>query len=93
MPHLYQDFNENLDKALAISLYFDHHPENIRNAIGHSIKKFYFGDGRLSEETHQNLTNVCIFSIGLSYLFIICTYNFSFLRMVGSWQELMNILV
>lgn len=63
MPHLYQDFNENLDKALELALYFDHHPENVRNAIGYSIKKYYFNGGRLSEETHQNLTNVCILGI------------------------------
>lgn len=67
MPHLYQDFNENLDKALAISLYYDHHPEKVRNAIGRSIKKFYFDNKGLTEETHQNLTNVRILNIDLNH--------------------------
>lgn len=59
LPELRASLNENWDRALPVSLYYDHHldrahVEDITGAIG----SFYFNGRKLIKETEQNLTNL-----------------------------------
>lgn len=58
IPELYSDFNANSEKALTVALNYDHHGKGVQQTITKNIQKFYFNNGKLSKETHQNLTNV-----------------------------------
>jgi hypothetical protein len=49
----------NWDRALSISLYYNHHDEDRKRLMTKKINKFYFDNKKLMEETQQNLTNVC----------------------------------
>lgn len=60
LPELYSDFNANTDKALPVALNYNHHGKDVQNTITKNIREFYFNNGKLSKETHQNLTNVSI---------------------------------
>lgn len=59
-PELYANFNQEFNRLLPIALYYDHHDEQVQKKLGDQISKFYFGEQRLIEKTHQNLTNVSI---------------------------------
>lgn len=52
-----------LDKALPISLNYDHHPLNVQQTITEKIASFYFKNKQLAPENHQNLTNVNMISL------------------------------
>lgn len=58
LPELYKDFNENFEKALPISLYYNHHDKSVQKSLTDQINQYYFGMRKLNLELHQNLTNL-----------------------------------
>ncbi|XP_053697726.1 juvenile hormone esterase [Sabethes cyaneus] len=59
LPELRASLNEQWDRALPISLNYDHHEEPGRQQeITAAINRFYFNDRQLVKETEQNLTNL-----------------------------------
>lgn len=57
IPGLFDKFADNIDQALPIILYYDHHDLSTQHSITSKIKEFYFkNDVRREKET--NLTNV-----------------------------------
>lgn len=58
IPGLFDEFANNIDRALPIILYYDHHDLSTQQSITRKIKEFYFNnDVRREKET--NITNVC----------------------------------
>lgn len=66
------DLLKNWEKALPISLYYDHHSDGRVERITEEIDNFYFKNQKLNSETHQNLTNLYtdgwFFSAMIEYL-------------------------
>lgn len=60
IPSLFDEFAANLEYALPIALYYDHHDPSVQEPITKAIKKFYF-DNNLTREKDLNVTNVKIF--------------------------------
>lgn len=59
VPELRASLNEHWDRALPVSLYYDHHPDPARQrAITEAINSFYFSGRKLIKQTEQNLTNL-----------------------------------
>nr|XP_029723886.1 venom carboxylesterase-6-like [Aedes albopictus] len=59
LPELRASLNQHWDRALPLSLYYDHHEDpNKRQEITEAINKFYFNNRKLVKETEQNLTNL-----------------------------------
>ncbi|XP_055610403.1 venom carboxylesterase-6 isoform X2 [Uranotaenia lowii] len=62
VPELRASLNEHWDRALPVSLYYDHHqqdPDSGRQrAITEAINRFYFRGQKLIKDTEQNLTNL-----------------------------------
>ncbi|KAG4076411.1 hypothetical protein HA402_005854 [Bradysia odoriphaga] len=58
LPELYTDFNANTAKALPVALNYNHHGNDVQTTITKNIQEYYFNNGKLSKETHQNLTNL-----------------------------------
>lgn len=53
------EFREKFKDVLPIILYYDHHPEEIRDEITKKINEFYFNEKHdWSKENHQDLTNL-----------------------------------
>lgn len=52
------DLLKNWDRALPISLYYDHHDEKKQEEITRKINEFYFNNQKLTLETQNNLTNL-----------------------------------
>lgn len=52
------DLLKNWDRALPISLFYDHHNDEKIEEITSKINKFYFNDQKLTLETQKNLTNL-----------------------------------
>lgn len=57
IPGLFEDFVENLETALPIALYYDHHDENVQKSITKEIIEFHF-DNNLTKDNRKNVTNV-----------------------------------
>lgn len=55
---LTNDLLKNWNRALPISLYYDHHPDAIEQEITTKINDFYFTNQKLTLRTQQNLTNL-----------------------------------
>ncbi|XP_035896767.1 venom carboxylesterase-6-like [Anopheles stephensi] len=58
LPELRQSLNDNWDRALPISLYYDHHEPARQRQITQHINSFYFNNQKLVEATEKNLTNL-----------------------------------
>ena len=58
LENINKDLNENWDRALPISLYYHHLPEETQQNLTNQINEFYFKNRKLVVETQQNLTNV-----------------------------------
>lgn len=58
IPELRQSLNDNWDRALPISLYYDHHEPDRQRQITQQINNFYFNNHKLIETTEKNLTNL-----------------------------------
>lgn len=59
VPELRASLNEHWDRALPVSLNYDHHEDSGRRQdITDAINRFYFNDRKLIKETEQNLTNL-----------------------------------
>ncbi|XP_062554663.1 carboxylic ester hydrolase [Armigeres subalbatus] len=58
VPELRASLNQHWDRALPLSLNYDHHEDLHRQEITEAINKFYFNDRKLVKETEQNLTNL-----------------------------------
>lgn len=52
------DLIKNWEKALEISLFYDHHDSEKKQSILKEINEYYFKNRKLLPETYQNLTNV-----------------------------------
>lgn len=52
------DLLKNWDKALPISLYYDHHNYEKQQEITERINDFYFNNQKLTTKTQQNITNL-----------------------------------
>jgi hypothetical protein len=50
----------NWDRALSVSLYYNHHGVDEQRLMTKKINKFYFEHRKLMDETQQNLTNVSV---------------------------------
>lgn len=55
---LTNDLLKNWDRALPISLFYDHHSELKQKEITAKINEFYFKNQKLNLKTQQNLTNL-----------------------------------
>ena len=60
IPSNFENFTKNIDYALPIIFYYDHHNSSVQKAITKKIKGFYFGN-ELTRDKELNFTNVCIF--------------------------------
>ncbi|XP_058454954.1 carboxylic ester hydrolase [Malaya genurostris] len=58
LPEIRANLNEHWDRALPVSLNYDHHDERRQQEITNAINKFYFNNQQLIKETEQNLTNL-----------------------------------
>lgn len=58
LPELTESLNANWDRALPISLNYDHHSVDRQKEITAAISEFYFANRKLVPETNQNLTNL-----------------------------------
>lgn len=59
VPELRASLNEHWNRALPLSLNYDHHEDPYKQQeITEAINKFYFNDRKLVKETEQNLTNL-----------------------------------
>uniref|UniRef100_A0A1B0D937 Carboxylesterase type B domain-containing protein n=1 Tax=Phlebotomus papatasi TaxID=29031 RepID=A0A1B0D937_PHLPP len=58
LPELTDSLNENWDRALPISLNYDHHSMDRQKEITAAISEFYFANRKIIPETNQNLTNL-----------------------------------
>lgn len=52
------DLLKNWNRALPISLYYDHHSNEMQHEITRKINEFYFQNQKLTLSTQQNLTNL-----------------------------------
>lgn len=57
-PELTADLLKNWDRALPISLYYDHHSIEKQQEITRKINEFYFNNQKLNMNTQANLTNL-----------------------------------
>lgn len=57
IPGLFDKFADDIDRALPIILYYDHHDLSTQNLITSKIKEFYFNDD-VRREKEKNITNV-----------------------------------
>lgn len=55
---LTNDLLKNWNRALPISLYYDHHSHAKQHEITNKINEFYFSNQKLTTLTQQNLTNL-----------------------------------
>lgn len=55
---LTNDLLKNWNRALPISLYYDHHSHAKQHEITSKINEFYFSNQKLTTSTQQNLTNL-----------------------------------
>lgn len=62
IPGLFDEFANNLERALSIALYYDHHDLSTQKSITNKIKQFYFNN-ELTREKEMNVTNVIYFEI------------------------------
>lgn len=58
LPEVTKDLLKNWDRALPISLYYNHLDEAKQELITKEITEFYFNNQKLTEGTKKNLTNV-----------------------------------
>lgn len=92
---LFDEFIENVDYALPIIFYYDHHDLPVQKSITKKIKEFYFGN-KLTRDKKFNVTNVC------SSIAIFCIpfqskqfswKPFSYSVMDGFWPQWTHIYV
>uniref|UniRef100_A0A182JRH2 Carboxylic ester hydrolase n=1 Tax=Anopheles christyi TaxID=43041 RepID=A0A182JRH2_9DIPT len=58
VPELRKSLNDHWDRALPISLYYDHHEPERQQQITKKINSFYFKNQKLVTATEKNLTNL-----------------------------------
>lgn len=71
--HLLQEFNDNFEKVVPISLFYDHAKDV--NGLSKRIREFYFGEKKIDNTTREGVVDVSD-----SYIFCYCNWNnlFSF---------------
>lgn len=69
MPGLFDEFAKNIDYALPIIFYYDHHDSSVQMAITKKIKEFYFGN-KLTRDKELNVTNVWLLN-WISFSFVL----------------------
>jgi carboxylesterase type B len=52
------DLLKNWERALPVSLYYDHHDQRKQEAITRQVDEFYFNNQRLTLDTQKNLTDL-----------------------------------
>ncbi|XP_041788891.1 juvenile hormone esterase [Anopheles merus] len=58
VPELRKSLNDHWERALPISLYYDHHEPEMQRQITQKINSFYFKNQKLVTATERNLTNL-----------------------------------
>lgn len=58
---LFDEFANNIDHAMPIILYYDHHDLATQHEITRKLKKFYFNND-VKREKETNITNVSRFA-------------------------------
>lgn len=66
IPGLFDEFANNIDRALPILLYYDHHNLSTQQSITKRIKEFYFNDD-VTQDKERNVTNVCIDTYNVTF--------------------------
>lgn len=69
IPGLFDKFADNIDYALPILLYYDHHNLPTQQTMTKKIKEFYFND-EITREKEWNITNVGIDEVDITYPYI-----------------------
>lgn len=86
-PSLLDDFTENLEYALPIAFYYDHHDLPVQESITNDIKQFYF-DNDLTRERDIDVTNVKQFEIDCELQLGIISNDFIDSLVIRRWMVL-----